>query len=217
MTHPILRIAKLDLALIKPYFKTMLFILVFPIVFSLIYRSLLGGVSMSMCFAGIASSYAFSISEKNSMERLYHVLPVKRLHLVMGRYLYTGMLGVGMLLLALLLHPLALKISGVTVLPEEILLAVLVGVLLFSMYTVFLLPGYYKFGAIKGRLLVFIPVAGYLAFMFTASAVGIPEIPAVRILAGNSWLTLGAVLILCALAFAASIAVSVRIVKNKEL
>ena len=217
MTHPILRVAKLDLALIKPYFKTMLFILVFPIVFSLINRSLLGGVSMSMCFAVIASSYTFSISEKNGMERLYHVLPVKQAHLVMGRYLYTGALGFGMLLFALLFHPLAMRAFRVTVLPEEIMLSVLVGVLLFSMYTVFLLPGYYKFGAIKGRLLVFIPVAGYLAFMFVASAVGIPEIPAVRILTENSWFTLGAVLILCALAYAASIAVSVRIVKNKEL
>ena len=46
----ILKSTKLDIALVKPYFKTICFTLLLPIVFAAINRSLLTGVSFAMCY-----------------------------------------------------------------------------------------------------------------------------------------------------------------------
>lgn len=48
----ILKSTKLDIALVKPYFKTICFTLLLPIVFAAINRSLLTGVSFAMTANG---------------------------------------------------------------------------------------------------------------------------------------------------------------------
>ena len=73
----ILKSTKLDIALVKPYFKTICFTLLLPIVFAAINRSLLTGVSFAMCFIAMTTGYTFSITEKNSMDRPYSVSAVK--------------------------------------------------------------------------------------------------------------------------------------------
>ncbi len=60
----ILKSTKLDIALVKPYFKTICFTLLLPIVFAAINRSLLTGVSFAMCFIAMTTGYTFSITEK---------------------------------------------------------------------------------------------------------------------------------------------------------
>lgn len=60
----ILKSTKLDIALVKPYFKTICFTLLLPIVFAAIDRSLLTGVSFAMCFIAMTTGYTFSITEK---------------------------------------------------------------------------------------------------------------------------------------------------------
>lgn len=60
----ILKSTKLDIALEKPYFKTICFTLLLPIVFAAINRSLLTGVSFAMCFIAMTTGYTFSITEK---------------------------------------------------------------------------------------------------------------------------------------------------------
>ena len=59
----ILKSTKLDIALVKPYFKTICFTLLLPIVFAAINRSLLTGVSFAMCFIAMTTGYTFSITE----------------------------------------------------------------------------------------------------------------------------------------------------------
>jgi hypothetical protein len=80
----ILKSTKLDIALVKPYFKTICFTLLLPIVFAAINRSLLTGVSFAMCFIAMTTGYTFSITEKNSMDRLFGILPVRKSELVIG-------------------------------------------------------------------------------------------------------------------------------------
>ena len=41
-----------------------------------------------MCFIAMTTGYTFSVTEKNSMERLYGILPVKKSEMVMGRYFF---------------------------------------------------------------------------------------------------------------------------------
>ena len=201
----ILKSTKLDIALVKPYFKTICFTLLLPIVFAAINRSLLTGVSFAMCFIAMTTGYTFSITEKNSMDRLFGILPVRKSELVIGRYI------------SLIAQPLVLKVLGETVAVFDIVTAAIAGVFLFALYTVFQIPGYYKYGSIKGRVFMYIPVAGFLVTLLLLS-----KMPAI----GNSIISVveSSPILLVLLAvfaivvmYAVSIFLSIRIMKNKEM
>ena len=77
--------ARLDGLLLWPYKKAILLALLLPIAFAAINRSLLTGVSFAMCFAAMTTGYPFFLAEKNRMERLYAMLPVRKSAVVTGR------------------------------------------------------------------------------------------------------------------------------------
>lgn len=209
MMSTVWKAAQLDLALVRPYAKVIGFTLLLPIAFAAVNRSLLTGVSFAMCFIAMTTGYPFSIMEKNHMERLYGLLPARRGELVLGRYLYVLALGLLSLAVSLAVQPIVLRALGETVTPADIVAAGAAGLLLFTLYTMFQLPGYYKFGAIKGRIFMYIPVAGFLATLFFLPA-GLP----VAISPALACALVAAVVVVL---YAASAWCSVRIMKNKEL
>ena len=85
--------ARLDGLLLWPYKKAILLALLLPIAFAAINRSLLTGVSFAMCFAAMTTGYPFFLAEKNRMERLYAMLPVRKSAVVAGRYIGRGRIG----------------------------------------------------------------------------------------------------------------------------
>lgn len=190
--------------------------MVLPAVFAAINRSLLTGISFAMCFIAMTSGYTFSITEKNDMERLYSILPVRKSELVVGRYAFSIIMGLLALIFSLITHPVILSSLGETVSTFDIACAAAVGIFLFALYTVFQLPGYYKFGSIKGRVFMYIPVAGFLATLFL-----ITKIPAdnsgwlITVLSSPVLVLLAAVLVV--IMYVISILVSVKIVQGKEL
>ncbi len=187
----ILNAARLDAALVKPYFRSICFTLLLPLVFTAINRSLFTGVSFAMCFIAMTSGYTFSIAEKNHMDRLFGILPVQKSSLVLGRYLFI--LAMGLLALT----------------------AALAGLFLFTLYTVFQIPGYYRLGSIRGRVFMYIPVAGFLAILlfFRGPQTGSSALAA----ALRSPASLAVfVIALTIIMYAASIIASIRIVRQKE-
>ncbi|MFR3226141.1 MAG: ABC-2 transporter permease, partial [Blautia massiliensis (ex Durand et al. 2017)] len=123
--------------------------------------------------------------------------------------LYVLALGLLSLAVSLAVQPVVLRALGETVTPADIVAAGAAGLLLFTLYTVFQLPGYYKFGAIKGRIFMYIPVAGFLATLFFLPA-GLP-------VAVSPALACALVAAVVVVLYAASAWCSVRIMKNKEL
>ena len=107
-----LKATKLDFSLVRPYFKVIGFTMLLPIAFAAINRSILTGVSFAMCFIAMTTGYTFSITEKNSMERLYGILPVKKSEMVIGRYLFVLALGALALVVSLITHPIVLRVIG---------------------------------------------------------------------------------------------------------
>ena len=212
-----LKAAKLDFSLIRPYMKNILFTMAFPVVFAVINRSLLNGVSFAMSFISMTSGYTFSISEKNGMERLYGILPVSRRSMVIGRYLYTCTMGLLTLMISLIVHPIVLYALGEAVSFVDIFAATITGIILFSVFTVFLLPGYYKYGAIKGRLFMFVPVAGYLVVLMFVSKIDFAGSPVLSSLIGSPLILVIVILMICIMAFLLSAIVSIRILQNKEV
>lgn len=212
----ILKATKLDFSLVRPYFKVIGFTMLLPIAFAAINRSILTGVSFAMCFIAMTTGYTFSITEKNSMERLYGILPVKKSEMVIGRYLFVLALGALALVVSLITQPIVLRVIGETVEKVDIISAAIGGLFLFALYTVFQIPGYYKFGSIKGRVFMYIPVAGFLATLFL-----LPKIPMdnsiIITLSNSPVLLIALVIVLVVVMYAVSILFSIRIMKNKEM
>ena len=213
----ILKSTKFDIALVKPYFKTICFTLLLPIVFAAINRSLLTGVSFAMCFIAMTTGYTFSITEKNSMDRLFGILPVRKSELVIGRYVFVLAMGLLSLIISLIVQPLVLKVLGETVGVFDIVTAAIAGIFLFALYTVFQIPGYYKYGSIKGRVFMYIPVAGFLItlLLITKSPVGESKL-LFTVINSPVLLMLLAVIFVIAM-YVVSILVSIKILKNKEM
>ena len=212
----ILKATKLDFSLVRSYFKVIGFTMLLPIAFAAINRSILTGVSFAMCFIAMTTGYTFSITEKNSMERLYGILPVKKSEMVIGRYLFVLALGALALVVSLITQPIVLRVIGETVEKTDIISAAIGGLFLFALYTVFQIPGYYKFGSIKGRVFMYIPVAGFLATLFL-----LPKIPMensiITTLSNSPVLLIVLMIVLVVVMYAVSILFSIRIMKNKEM
>lgn len=211
-----LKVTKLDFSLVKPYIKVICFTMLLPIAFAAINRSLLTGVSFAMCFIAMTTGYTFSITEKNSMERLYGILPVSKSEMVIGRYLFVLALGALALTVSLITQPIVLRSMGETVEVFDIVSAAIGGLFLFALYTVFQIPGYYKYGSIKGRVFMYIPVAGFLATLFL-----LPEMPAdnpiVTTIASSPVLLIVLVIAIIVVMYAVSIWFSIRIMESKEM
>ena len=211
------RSVKLDFSLVRPYVKTICFTMLLPAIFAAINRSLLTGVSFAMCFIAMTSGYTFSVTEKNDMERLYGFLPVRKSELVVGRYVHIIIMGFLALIFSLIVHPVILRSLGENISAFDIASAAAAGIFLFALYTVFQLPGYYRFGSIKGRVFMYIPVAGFLATLFWVT-----KIPAgggrllLAVISSPVWSIL-MVVAFAAIMYVISILVSVKIVQRKEL
>ena len=213
----ILKSTKLDIALVKPYFKTICFTLLLPIVFAAINRSLLTGVSFAMCFIAMTTGYTFSITEKNSMDRLFGILPVRKSELVIGRYVFALAMGLLSLIISLIAQPLVLKVLGETVGVFDIVTAAIAGVFLFVLYTVFQIPGYYKYGSIKGRVFMYIPVAGFLITLLLITKIPVGENKLLFTVINSPVLLMLLAVIFVIAMYVVSILVSIKILKNKEM
>ncbi|HHZ14477.1 MAG TPA: ABC-2 transporter permease [Clostridiales bacterium] len=213
----ILKATKLDFSLVKPYIKVICFTMLLPIAFAAINRSLLTGISFAMSFIAMTTGYTFSITEKNSMERLFGILPVRKSELVIGRYVFVLALGVIALVISLIIHPLVLRALGEKVGTSDVISAALSGLFLFTLYTVFQIPGYYKYGSIKGRVFMYIPVAGFLVTLLIISKMPSIGVSVIATIGSSPVLLVILVITLIIVMYAVSIWFSIWIMKNKEV
>lgn len=211
-----LKATRLDFSLVKPYTKVICFVMLLPIAFSAINRSLLNGVSFAMCFIAMTTNYTFSITEKNSMERLFGILPVKKSELVIGRYIFVLALGAMALMVSLITHSFVLRALGEKVGASDVIVASIIGSFLFALYTVFQIPGYYKYGSIKGRVFMYIPVVGFLLTLLLISKIPSVGASIVATVGSSPALLVTLFISLIIVMYAVSIWISIRIMKNKE-
>ena len=211
------RFVKLDFSLARPYVKTICFTIALPVVFAAINRSLMTGISFAMCFTAMISRSMFAITEKNDMERLYGILPVRKSELVIGRYVFIIILGILALLFSLIADPVILSRLGETVSSFDIAVAAVFGIFLFSLYTVFLLPGYYKYGSIKGKVFVYIPVVFFLITLFLITKAPADDSGWLITVLNSPMQLLLFIAVFVVVMYVISILVSVKIVQGKEM
>lgn len=158
-----LKLIQLDKSLIKPYNKYFLIILIAPLVAIYSFKDIAAGVSFFMIMASMTCSYTFSVAEKNDLNRLYGLLPVTKKDIVLGRYVFTGLMGIIAIVVDILLNVAVMAISGGEFTTGQILTGTGTGLFIYFLFTSVQLPGYFKLGAIKGRFFTFVPLIGLFA------------------------------------------------------
>lgn len=208
---------KLDLMLLKPYLKSMGLVLLVPLLFPVFIGSLFEGLSFAVTIMAMTTAYTFSIAEKNNLDRFYGFLPIKDKNLVMGRYLAIFIIGLLSLLFEVIAQVLILSLV-LSAMPsvQEILESFSICALLFCIYAGFQIPGYYKYGSIKGKVFMFIPTVGFLLIYGVINLLnGNAAVPAVDFLKNTGILVIFA-FVLIILIIAASAMMSTKIVKRAK-
>lgn len=215
--NEILKAAKLDFCLVRPYLKGLKMAWVMALFFLFFYRSLLFGITFSMIINTMLIAYPFSISEKNGVERLYGILPVSKKHLVFGRYLFTCAVGLSIVLFTTAVYSAVLAAFRQPLTPLEICLAPVAGFSVFSFYTVIQLPAFYKYGTLKGKSFTYIPMMVYVVLLLIVLNFNVIGEDFLLFIADNVVLIAAALLLLFIMAHWISIAVSIRALQNKEI
>lgn len=212
----VIKATKLDFALLKPYIKSICVVLLVPIGFTIMTRTLISGVTFAMCVMSMSSSYTFAVSEKNGMERLYDILPIEKKNLVLGKYLCVCSLGLLALVVSLILQPLVLFALSVPTGMSEVLVAGVTGVVMFLVYVAFQVPGYYKYGSIKGRMFMYVPIAGFLLVYLLVINKSVMQSQALAVLFSSPAAAAALILLLSALLLFVSVIDSIKILQKKE-
>lgn len=216
MTYTV-KCMKLDYLLLKPYFKSMMLVLLVPLMITFFTGTLFEGLSFAATVMAMTTGYAFSVAEKNNLSRFYGFLPIKKIALVKGRYLIIFLMGLISLTVTLAVQVVILSMKRSLPDIPEIVGNFLLCAVLFCIYAGVQIPGYYRYGSIKGKMFMFIPTVGFLLFyyiirMFTEGAntatVNVSLSPIIIAI-----IALG----LIALLISASAMVSAKIVEKKGL
>ncbi|WP_313561634.1 ABC-2 transporter permease, partial [Ruminiclostridium cellobioparum] len=153
----VIKMIKLDISLIKPYSKSLLIVFLVPLIVIFGTQDIISGVIFCMSIMAMTSSYTFSIAEKNDLNRLYGLLPVTKRDVVTGRYMFSALTGVIAVLFGVVMNVVILTFTKKSFSYQDTVIAVSVGLMLYTLFTAIQLPGFFKFGAIKGRFITFIP------------------------------------------------------------
>ncbi len=156
----VIKMIKLDISLIKPYSKSLLIVFLVPLIVIIGTQDIISGLIFCMSIMAMTSSYTFSIAEKNDLNRLYGLLPVTKKDIVTGRYMFSALTGIVAVLSGLVMNVATLTFTKKSFSYQDMVIAVSVGLTLFTLFTAIQLPGFFKFGAIKGRFITFISFLG---------------------------------------------------------
>lgn len=154
------RVAQLDLRTVRPYRTQMLIMLVMAPLLGALWRQPTVVPVILVVMGSIVAAYPFAIGEKNDLDTLHGVLPVRRRSVVVGRYWFAVVLAalagaagsvVGLGLAALVGEPYGWPEAGYLMVAAFAVFAVLVA---------FQFPVYFALGYTRARLMSFLPIFG---------------------------------------------------------
>lgn len=217
---------RLDYFTVKPYFtgKNILILVAVALFMTITSGSISSCIFVGMMIGTLLFSYPFVVGEKSNMDALYVTLSINRKTVVSGRYVFTFLLNVFVVLIVVIIASiwlLAARITGIggagsgDALWTAVLLAAL-----FAVVQAIQLPVYFKYSYAKAKFLCLVPfaaiMAGFIAFITIAgdgilikSAIGFIES------INASWLIVCVVLAL-ALVMLASYKLSLSFYKKRE-
>ncbi len=217
--NKVLKMLTLDFSLIKPYSKSLLIAFLAPLVVLYTTKDFVSGLVVCMSILAMTSNYTFSVAEKNDLNRLYGLIPVTKKDIVNGRYLFTALTGVFAVICVTILNTLIMTVSKISFSIEDLIVALSVGLGIYMFFTAIQLPGFFKFGAIKGRFISFIPFLGMILVSAIAQGLNpesLDKLPDIAVL-NNPYSLLVISVLLDIIFYGISIGISQRIYDRMEL
>jgi len=115
-------------------------------------------VLIAMIISAAFTSFVFLVSEKNNLGSLYGTLPLRKSELVLGRYLYALLFGLGNVIAASLLTWVISLVTGKTLAFPDLSAYLCAAFLYFCLFTSIVFPVYFRFGFSKNYLLTNVPL-----------------------------------------------------------
>ena len=164
---------KLDYFTVKPYFtgKNLLIYGAMVLFLTIMSADISAGIGIGMMLATMHTGYPFVAGEKCNMDALYVSLSVGKKTVVLGRYIFTLLLNICIVLVVVAFTMIVMLVYGI--LGNGFQTAAGGGVLLimpalFMIMQAVQLPFYFKLGYAKAKFISIIPfaalMAGYMAF-----------------------------------------------------
>ena len=150
---------RLDFITVKPYLtvKNLCIFVGVALIMLIANNSASGAIGLIMASAALYASYPFAIGEKNNIDVLYTTLSINRNTVVLGRYLFALSLDILAGLSTFILSFVVLTIMQKDFVVIEVLSAIPILFLVFSVIQSVQLPIYFKLNYTKAKFIAYIP------------------------------------------------------------
>jgi len=153
----IFQVLKLDFLTVKSSLSRIIMIYIISILLGMSTQPVLP-VILIMFFCVSFSGLSFSLIEKNKCEKLYGIIPVRRIEVVIGRYLYGFFTGIVNLVISIIF---SFLIAAFTNQQIDILLlsfSITMALCYYSFAVSISYPIFYKFGFSKSFMFISLPL-----------------------------------------------------------
>jgi hypothetical protein len=156
------RIVKLDFYTVKSIYRMTVLTYLISILFGFIAQPVIP-IFLIMVFGVFYSGMVFSMYEKNHLNKLYGILPLKRSDVVIGRYLYAFLFGVVQAILAGIISYVISRITEVGLDNFALTVTLSLSFIYFCFAIGIAFPIYFRFGFSKAYVFTMVPI--YLIFI----------------------------------------------------
>jgi len=158
----------LDMITIKPYFriKLLLIYLLMPLSLASMSGNILSGIGVGLLLGSMFLSYTFMAGEKCNIDALYATLSVNRKTVVTGRYLTILLINTCSIFFSTIIAAVGwfiIRIGSTDAVSTESIWSTMPITLIIILLQAICVPIYFKFGYMKAKYLVFIPIVSMMS------------------------------------------------------
>jgi hypothetical protein len=153
-----LSFVKLDFLALKPYRRSLFYLVGLGLVLGVALKSVSTLSSMFMVGLLLVMSYPFAIAEKNSTDKLYSTLSLKRKDVVIGRYVFVMLAVLAGMLIVLCESVLISALFSLDMAINELLFTLCVLGFVISATASIQYPLFFKLGYTKAKVFTYLPL-----------------------------------------------------------
>ncbi len=153
-----LSFVKLDFLALKPYRRSLFYLVGLGLVLGVAFKSVSTLSSMFMVGLLLVMTYPFAIAEKNSTDKLYATLSLKRKNVVIGRYVFVMLAVLAGMLIVLCESVLISVFFRLEMAVNELLFTLCVLGFIISATVSIQYPLFFKLGYTKAKVFTYLPL-----------------------------------------------------------
>ena len=217
------KIIKIDMLSIRPYLtlKNLIIILVMGILYPLFVGNVYTIFGVTLAFAIIFSSYPFLVGDESGIDALYAAFGIQRKNVVYGRYLWSTLVVLICLAIALIFSVLVSPFFKETFNFKELFYAVPIFFIITNLVIAGHYPFYFKYGYAKSKIIMSIMFFSIAIFtvivIFLISSFQGFFIKNFGLLSSKIYLIIFLSLFFCGLLYFISMKASIKTYKTRDL